>query len=183
MLATAFLELSKVWKPLPAPLLALQGPILQKTAKNPRGKNKPPNPPSHLSCLLVDLNCHDSYNPPKWELSFWGVSNLIARSQECSLSSNPILTSSLNMSFFLPAGGWQGRGETGARACHAIWHLLPLTQPLSVVSSSGYTEMSGWHEPAVFCIAACIFNVIWQLYPEWKILVCSENHSEKQTNK
>lgn len=83
------------------------------------------------------------------------------------------------MSFLLPAERWQGTGETGASICHVIWRLLPLTQALSVSLSSGYTEMSGWHEPAVFCIAACIFNVVWQLCPELNILVFSENHSKK----
>lgn len=84
------------------------------------------------------------------------------------------------MSFLLPAGEWQGTGETGARACHAIWRQLPLTEAPSVFSSSGYTETSGWHEPAMFCTASCIFNVVWQLHPELNILVCSENHSENK---
>lgn len=52
-----------------------------------------------------------------------------------------------------------------------------------MLSSSGYTEMSGWHEPTMFCTAACIFNVVWQSYPELNIPVCSENHSNKEANK
>lgn len=50
-------------------------------------------------------------------------------------------------------------------------------------SSSGYTEMSSWHEPAMFCIAVYIFNVVEKLYPEFNILVYSESHPKNNSSK
>ena len=92
---------------------------------------------NHQIPLLLTCGafCHDRYHPPKAEVSSQGVSHSMSRSQECSLGSHPISTSEL-----LSSGRrWQGTGETGARACHATWRRLPLTQARSVFSSSSYT--------------------------------------------
>lgn len=114
------------------------GPALRQTAKNRWGKHKPPNPPSsHSWGLRAGLNPRDRCHPPK------AGSPPEGEPRGGSVTGRLIRQPSrfhLQLHYELLSSGrrWQGTGETGARACHATWRRLPLTQASSVFSSSGY---------------------------------------------